>query len=346
MPNDDRQDERTNPRGVPLTDSQRGADERAGSLWRRSRRLTVLLSLSAFAACVFYVVTRFQWRAALEILAGVDYLELVGAVCILHFGYILLRTWRWKMVLNRANPGLRFVELYWITAIIVSLGNITPGQFGEAVKIEVLKRRGLVGRLPGLGAFVIERLMDLTIVAAMGAGGLLLGDGVRARFPALIDAIGILIACVIGALVLLFRFDPGGRVSHWLAQVRAGSGTPLVWARMFALSLASWALVGAGWQVSLAAVGIHISLVEILWFISLVTLGTLLSLVPGGIGVTEVLAFGSLSTMGVGDVAAQAGAMMLRIYGLIIIAFGLAHWALWLLYARAAAARPAEASTE
>ena len=329
-----------------MTESERAAAQRPASLWRRGRPLTLLLSLCAFAACVFYVVTRFQWRAALEVLSRVDYVEFVAAVCVLHLGYILLRTWRWKMVLNRANPGLRFFELYWITAIIVSLGNMTPGQFGEALKIEVLKRRGLVGRLPGIGAFVIERLMDLTIVAAMGAGGLLLGDGVRSRFPALIDAIGILFACVIGVLILLFRFDPGGRVSHWLAQVRAGSGTPLIWARMFALSLASWALVGAGWQVSLAAVGIHVSLVEILWFISLVTLGTLLSLVPGGIGVTEVLAFGSLSTMGVGEVAAQAGAMMLRIYGLVIIAFGLAHWALWLLYARAAGGRPAEAGTE
>jgi uncharacterized membrane protein YbhN (UPF0104 family) len=320
--------------------------ERSLSRWRRGRPLTVLLSLCAFAACVFYVVTRFQWRAALEVLARVDYVGFVASICVVHLGYIVLRTWRWKTVLNRAHPGLRFLELYWITAIVVSLGNMTPGQFGEAVKIEVLKRRGLVGRLPGIGAFVIERLMDLTIVAAMGAGGLLLGDGLRARFPALIDAIGILLAAIVAVLVVLFRFDPGGRMSRWLDQVRAGSGSPLIWAKMLALSLASWALVGAGWQISLAAVGIHISLVEILWFISLVTLGTLLSLVPGGIGVTEVLAFGSLSTLGIGEVAAQAGAMMLRIYGLVILAFGLGHWALWLLYARAGGGRAAEAGTE
>lgn len=330
---------------MQLIDSERSASERRTSLWRRSGPLTLLLSLSAFAACLFYVVTRFQWRAAFEYLAGVDYVEFVVAVCVLHLGYILIRTWRWKTVLERGNPGLRFLELYWITAIIVSLGNITPGQLGEAVKVEVLKRRGLVGRLPGIGAFVIERLMDLIIVAGMGAAGLLLGHGVRARFPAVIDAIGFVIACVIVVLVFLFRFDSGGRVSRWLDQVRAGSGTPLIWAKMFVLSLASWVLVGAGWQISLAAVGIHLPLVEILWFISLVTLGTLLSFVPGGIGVTEVLAFGSLSTIGVGEVAAQAGAMMLRIYGLIVIAFGLAHWAGWLLYARAGR-RPAEAGSE
>jgi uncharacterized membrane protein YbhN (UPF0104 family) len=306
----------------------------------------LVLSATAFAACLFYLVHRFQWQAAFDYLSRVDYVKFVVVVCVVHFGYIVLRTWRWKIVLNRANPGLRFVDLYWITAIIVSLGNMTPGQFGEAVKIEVLKRRGLVGRLPGIGAFVIERLMDVFVVAMMGAAGLLLGDGVNARSSALINAVGLVVACAIGVLVVLVRFDPGGRASHWLQQVRAGSGSPLIWAKMFILSLASWGLVGVGWQISLAAVGIHISLVEILWFISLVTLGTLLSFVPGGIGVTEVLAFGSLSTMGVGEVAAQAGAMMLRIYGLVIIAFGLAHWALWLLYARAAAGRPAGAGSE
>ena len=83
-----------NPRGMQVIDSERSTAERPASLWRRSRPLTLLLSLAAFAVCVFYVVTRFQWRAAFEVLARVDYLAFVAAVCSVHLGYILLRTWR------------------------------------------------------------------------------------------------------------------------------------------------------------------------------------------------------------------------------------------------------------
>ena len=62
--------------------------------------------------------------------------------------------------------------------------------------------------------------------------------------------------------------------------------------------------------------------------------------------IVAAIAVALAAVIGMASFQRQAGAMMLRIYGLIIIAFGLAHWALWLLYARAAAARPAEASTE
>jgi len=53
-------------------------------------------------------------------------------------------------------------------------------------------------------------------------------------------------------------------VSCWLDQVIGGSGTSgILWAQVLLLSGTPCALVGPGWQISLAAVGISISLIEI-----------------------------------------------------------------------------------
>ena len=98
---------------------------------------------------------------------------------------------------------------------------------------------------------------------------------------------------------------------------------------MAGLTVCAWTLVGAAWVIVLAAVQIHLPILGVVWLISLVTLGILLSFVPGGVGVSEVLAAGALTSMGISSGAAQAGALMLRVHALMVLSFGLIHLAVW-----------------
>jgi uncharacterized membrane protein YbhN (UPF0104 family) len=309
---------------------------------RVGKLATILLAGSLFAASVWYLVDRFQWREAFAQLLGTDFVRLVALVWIVQAAYIGVRTLRWRVVVQHTNPEVRYVDLYWITAVVVSLAILTPGQLGEALKIELLKRRGLLGRLHGTGAFALERILDVLVVAAMGAIGLFFGSGFSARYPGLATGTAIIFALGLAALYVLLHFDPAGRTSHWLGQLRAGSGSPRIWMRMAALTVVSWGLVGLGWQVALNAIGIYLSLPAILWLISLVTLGTLLSLVPGGFGVAEVLTVEVLVNMGIAPVAAQTGALILRVYGLMILIFGLIHLAVWIVFGSALGIRSAD----
>ena len=129
---------------------------------------TVLLASSLFVGSVWYLTEHFQWHEAFITLFGTDFLKLLGLVWIAHFAYILIRTWRWQIVVRYANPDVGFFDLYWITAVVVSLAILTPGQLGEALKIELLKRRGLLGRFPGLGAYALERILDVLIISGNG----------------------------------------------------------------------------------------------------------------------------------------------------------------------------------
>jgi len=98
------------------------------------------------------------------------------------------------------------------------------------------------------------------------------------------------------------------------------------------LTILSWVLVAVNWQISLRAVQIHLALSQVLLLISLVTFGVLLSFVPGGFGVSELVTTAVLTNMGVVAVTAQAGALVLRAYSLFVMLFGLVHLALWPIY--------------
>ena len=293
----------------------------------------VLMASTLFAFSAWYLTEHFQWREAFIALLGTDFLRLIGLVCIVQFAYILIRTCRWRILVRHANPDVGFFDLYWITAVVLSLAILTPGQLGETLKIELLKRRGLLGRLPGLGAFALERVLDVLVISGMGVIGLLFGSGLAERYSWMWVGAATLITLGLIALFVLLRFNLCGRAApHWLIQIRTGSGTPKIWIKMVFMTLFSWGLTGFGWQIALFSVNIHLSLPEILWLISLVTLGTLLSFIPGGLGVAEVLTVEVLVNMGIAPVTAQAGALILRAYALIVILFGLAHLILGSIY--------------
>src|SRR5215831_5701411 len=152
-------------------------------LIRNARNIAVLVVAVSILAASVWSLSSFQWGDALAQLRSVDFVRLLILVWVVHFAYILVRAWRWRIAIKEAtNPSMSFLDFYWITAIVVSLAMLTPGQLGEALKIELLKRRGLLNRLPGLGAFVFERLLDLLVVATMGIIGLMFGSGLARRY--------------------------------------------------------------------------------------------------------------------------------------------------------------------
>jgi uncharacterized membrane protein YbhN (UPF0104 family) len=284
----------------------------------------------AFAASVYYLSTHFRWREAFGVLRKADFVKLAVLIALSHFAYIVVRAWRWRVAVRDLVPGVSLLDFYWITAIVVSLSMATPGQLGEALKVELMKRRGL-GRLPGVGAFALERLLDLIVVSGMAVAGILLGRFSRVYRGVQAGAVGLIIFAA-ACLYILLRFDPGGRISVWLAKLRRASTSPKNWAAMGLLTVLSWTLIGIGWSFALGGVQIHLALPELLTLVSLVTVGYLLSFVPGGLGVSEVVSTAILTNMGIAAVTAQAGALAVRAYGLIVILFGSAHLALWPIY--------------
>lgn len=296
----------------------------------RAKLLTILLAMAVFIASAWYIAQGFEWHAAFQYLRGTDFLELILWIWVAHLAYICVRTWRWRILIKNINPDVTFMDLYMVTAITVSLAILTPGQLGEALKVELLRRRGLVSRLAGFGSFALERIMDMVVLCCMCLVGLVFGSGLEDSHPGFGIGVGGLTLGALLSLYLLMRFQPGGRVARWLAEFRNGGGSSAAWLKTAALTLVAWILIGIAWKISLLAIDISLSLPEIIWLISLVTLGTLLSFIPGGLGVAEVLTVEALMSTGVDPIPAQAGALILRAYAMIVVSYGATHLLVWL----------------
>jgi uncharacterized membrane protein YbhN (UPF0104 family) len=293
-----------------------------------ARVVAMAFALVVVAACLVYLFTHFDWHEPLRVVRDANLALLFAALVLLQFAYICVRTLRWQVIVRDRNPEATFGALYWITAIVVSLSMLTPGQIGETVKVELLKRRGFGNRLPALGSFAIERVLDLLTIAGFGLVGLALDSSLGERFPQLPAVAALLFVAALAVLVWLSR-PHGGAPTGWLAHLRSGTGTAAVKGKMLALTIASWALVGLAWQIALGMVGVHVSLPAVCWLLSIVTFGSLISLMPGGIGLADVVLIQALIAMGTPSTAAQAGALILRVHMLIGILFGCAHLLAW-----------------
>ena len=302
-------------------------------------RFKTKLFLASFAVALFsgslwYLTTQYEWRASVASLQKINFAGLAALIFFAHLAFLLVRTWRWLIVVRVSNPDIRFSDLYWISAVLLSLSIITPGQLGEALKIELLKRQGLLDRLPGLGSFALERLLDLMVIAGMGVVGLALDDRFSHRFPWFHNAAIVLFAAGVLVFWLLWVAGPHRVPTGYLRRLRHASGTPAVWGKMALLTVAGWGLVAVAWQVTLGAADIRLSVPETLWLISLVTVGTILSFIPGGVGVADLLTVEALMGVGIDQVAAQTGALALRAYSIVILFIGLVHIAIWFLLFR------------
>ena len=279
-----------------------------------------IVAALVLAASVAYIAATFQWREALAILARADaaWFFAGGGAAILV--YWALRALRWQLLLRGMGTQAPFADLYLSSSVALSLSVLTPLQSGEALKVELLRRQGHVQRLPGYSAFAIERVADLYVVAAIGAVSLI---GVNP--PSLVLAAVAFTAIPLAAFFALHRVRLGGRAGEFVGHLQEGVASAGALFSLLLLTAAGWLAVAFGWHAALRSIAIDLELRQTLALLSLITLATIASLIPGGLGIAEAGTAELLRRFGVDDALAQAGALALRGFSLLVIALGFAH---------------------
>ena len=312
-----------------------GAAERADSPARRSglafRVLAGGFSLLVFAASIWFIARTFQWGELADVLRGVDVAFLVvggGASIVAYWG---LRTLRWHVLLRRTDTSVPFLDLYLCTAVSLSFSLFTPLQSGEAVKVELLKKYGMIERFPGYGSFLVERALDMAVLVSMACVSLLAIVDILPNRTYALAILGALVAvCSIG-LVALAKLRLTGRPQVLLETMRQCVGDVPTLVAVTVISCVSWASVAFSWQVFLYSASIHISFAQAVALMSIVALINIASLIPGGLGVSEVGTSTMLMHFGFATAVSQAGSLVLRCYSLVAIGLGAGHLGLWKL---------------
>ena len=302
---------------------------------KRYRLLSWLIAGMVLAVCLHYLITAFKWGEILPLLAEARLWLLLGGGSLATIAYWLLRTLRFSLLLG--DGKIPFRDLYLSGVVAMSLSIMTPGQSGEFLKVELLKRAGHVNRLPGYSAFVVERGIDAAILLILGLAAALW------QFHHLLRQAGMLIALLSGGVALLIMLlivlrNRSGRVGQFLQQLRETAGNGKVLAAAGGLTIICWLLVAAAWGLALASVNVLLNPAQLIALMAIVTLVNLASMVPGGLGVSEVSGAAVLAQFGIAAVSAQTGMMMIRAYGLLILLLGVIHWLWWRRLAKAVVA--------
>lgn len=294
-----------------------------------SRIVAVVVGVSAGSWCLYHLIARFDWPTVGRAVLAANLWWFLGACIPAIMTYSLLRSLRLWVLVKGLGGRTRFREVYAFTVVAIALGLVTPGQVGEAAKVEWLHRQGVAGRLPALGMFLLERVLDLLTVIALFAASMVFGGHLPNSGPGMTSALVALAVASAVFMGVLVRFRMPGWLGMKLEPLRVASASGARLAVLVFLSLASWLAVAGGWLAALESVGLSLGLAEGVWVLAISTLAQILSFVPGGVGVAEVVGAELLIKLGHSAPQAQAGALMLRCFALMAVLFGLAHLPFW-----------------
>lgn len=289
--------------------------------------IALLVGVTLGAVCLIYISYSFHWQDVWSVLRQADLLLFVTSSIVILISYWFVRALRWRVLLNVEDKQVPFVEFYLYTAFTAGLSLVTPFQSGEALKVELLRKHG-GERVTGYAVFALERILDLLtllIIAATGLGSTIDGEFLPYIYGLLFVAI-VGSACVFALLVFApyrkLREFRGWACGMWNVQTIGAA---------FLLTVVSWLLVAAGWNLVLRSIGIALSGEQTLTLLSLTTLFGILSFVPGAIGVAEISVTQILSRFGFELAQAQSGALILRCFFLMVLILATAHYLLLIL---------------
>jgi uncharacterized protein (TIRG00374 family) len=199
-----------------------------------SRKLLVLLALCAIVAIVAYWASgfRFNWGLFVESLAEVKIGWLIGCV-ILTFVTYWLRAIRWKVLLTPLK-SMRVSPLFAITTVGFA-AIYALGRAGELARPIFLARRENVPVTGSIATIVVERALDMIMIASLFGVALLAVEvpaGAESTLGRLKKAAWLVSAGAVGAMaaLLIIRTNarrivaliPFRRVASWMESFAQG----------------------------------------------------------------------------------------------------------------------------
>lgn len=287
------------------TEPRRG---RAG--WWRAARFLAGLGLAVLLLWLFFRRTSVDEIERSLVEASVP---LLCAVLALNVASLVMRAWRWQLLLRPLKPDISFGPVWRTYVASFAVTALLPGRVGEILRPLLLSRDQGVAFSSTLATVVTERVIDLTVVLAMLASGFIvpgaLGRGPAASGAAVasIEAAGVLslaaIVCGTAFLIAvrlrtawatglarrLMRPLPARLRDRVVALIEAfaqgigglRSRGQVAW--VVASTLVTWLVLIASYLLALRAFGITPSPWVMPFFVAVVALGVVVP-TPGGTG--------------------------------------------------------------
>ena len=276
-----------------------------------------------------------------------------------YLGFILVRGWRWLVILRASAPRATLGDATAVTGIGFAVNSVSPFKLGELLRIGAIAPRAGIGVGEASATVVVERVLDvlallvIAVVAATisGAGSNSFGlwSGVLV-ISAISLAIGVVASLMVAyptsTLAVIDRIAArlparvGRFVDRFAESVLRGFASLRSPGRLaFAglLSLLVWLCIVAGLIAFFWALTPQLSLPTLVLACTIFVISQAISITPGSVGTYEGFFVVVLSTFGAKPAAlVTAIAVLSHVGNIAALLFAGALGALWLRLSRPA----------
>jgi hypothetical protein len=310
-------------------------------------RRVVLLVVGLVASAFFtYVAVRnVDLDLFLDSLRESNYAWLVPSLLLIAAG-VVIRAWRWQFLFDiGTRPPLPAL----VRALLVGqlFNCILPARAGEAARVVVLYQETRTSRVEALATAVVERIYDvfaLLIILFVATPFLpdvswLRRAAVLGLALAVLVAIGVVIVDRYGTRPVRFLLRPLARVprvslehlDRAASNLVLGLGAlhrPRLAIPSFALTVASWLVLGAAYWCVIAAFDLGLGYDAGLLLLVTTTLALVIPSAPGGLGVFEAGGVVALGAYGIDDSTALSVTVVvhaLNVFPYVIVGWFVLH---------------------
>jgi len=270
-----------------------------------------------------------------------------------YLAFILVRGWRWQVILQASAPGATFGDATAVTAIGFAVNSVSPFKLGELLRIGAIAPRVKIGIGEAGATVVVERVLDVLalLVIALGAAAVSGGSSNSLGLWSGVLVIAV-VSVAIGAVAYLMVTHPEATlaiiergatrlparvaifVDTFAASVLKGFASlrsPRRLAAAGALSVLIWLCIVAGLVAFFRALTPELSLSTLVLACAIFVVSQAISITPGSVGTYEGFFLLVLSTFGAGPAALVTAVAVLSHVGNIAALLGAgAVGALWL----------------
>lgn len=304
-----------------------GVDDDPRPGWTVAIGISAVLTVAIFSI----LVALSDGQAVFEAIGRINPARLSLAV-ILVSGAFVIRFAKWESLSQTAGVSLtrRTSAIVFFSGFMLT---VTPGKAGEIWKAGFAAQVGEAAVARVTGVVAAERFTDLAALAAFVAlGPLVIGSGVLMAAVALGVTASLVVVVrshTVWSLVqrILEHLPVANRYIARTDTLRETTDTlfrhrPIAIAT--GLSLLAWALEGLAFWVVLDSIGVSPTLTTVFFVYAAGLLAGAVSLLPGGVGVTEASTVGLLVALGYPIELVTVGVLITRVISLwYAVAIGL-----------------------
>ena len=267
--------------------------------------------------------------------------------------FIVVRGWRWLVILRASAPRARLGDATSVTGIGFALNAVSPFKLGELLRIGAIAPRAGIGVGEASATVVVERVLDVLalLVIAIGAAafsgvgshtfGLWSGVVVIAAISVVIAVVAFLAVshpqptlAMIDRIAKRLPASVGKFVDNFAASVLKGLASlrsPRRLAVAGLLSLLVWLCIVVGLVAFFRALTPQLSLATLTLACTIFVISQAISITPGSVGTYEGFFLLVLSTFGARPAAlVTAVAVLSHVGNILILLLAGAVGALWL----------------